>query len=104
MLRRQLVKPHFTHQAIVHAVNGNLLLGTTVSPAGFEALELLDEEGLQNLGTLVKGRVAGVVVPAVVEDFGHVCYKFGQFDVVSLVQLLLHGGQVWGGEKALMDS
>lgn len=55
------------------------------SPAGFEAFELLDEEVLQNLGTLVKRRVAGVVVPAVVEDFGHVCYELGQLDVLPLV-------------------
>lgn len=58
---------------------------TNILPAGFEAFELLDEEVLQNLGTLVKGRVAGIVVSAVVKDFGHVCYKFCQLDVPPFV-------------------
>lgn len=53
------------------------------SPAGFKAFELLDEEVLQNFGTLVEGWVAGVVVAAVVEDFGHVCYKLSQLDVLT---------------------
>lgn len=53
------------------------------SPAGFKAFELLDEEVLQNFGTLVEGWVAGVVVAAVVEDFGHVCYKLSQLDVLA---------------------
>lgn len=57
----------------------------TVLPAGFEALELLDEEVLQDLGTLVEGRVAGVVVAAVVEDFGHVRHKLCQLDVLALM-------------------
>lgn len=50
-------------------------------PAGFEALELLDKEALQNLGTLVEGGLAWVVVSAVVKDFGHVCYKLCQLHV-----------------------
>lgn len=58
---------------------------TKILPAGFEAFEFLDKEVLQNLGTLVKGRVAGIVVSAVVEDFGHVCYKFCQLDVLPFV-------------------
>lgn len=56
-----------------------------ILPAGFKTFEFLDKEGLQNLGTLVEGRVAGVVVAAVVEDFGHVCYKLGQLDVLPLL-------------------
>lgn len=63
-------------------------------PAGFEAFEFLDKEGLQNLGTLVEGRVAGVVVAAVVEDFGHVRHKLCQLDVLPLLYPLLHGGKV----------
>lgn len=55
------------------------------SPAGLKAFEFLDEEGLQNLGALVEGRVAGVVVAAVVEDFGHVGYKLRQLDVLALL-------------------
>ena len=65
-----------------------------VSPAGLEALELLDEEVLQDLGTLVEGRVTGVVVAAVVKDFGHVRHKLCQLDVVSPLQPVLHGGEV----------
>lgn len=45
-------------------------------PACFESFELLYKEGFQELGTLVKRWVAGVVVAAVVENFGHVRYKF----------------------------
>lgn len=56
-----------------------------ILPAGFKAFEFLDEERLQNLGTLVEGRVAGVVVAAVVEDFGHVGYKLSQLDVLALL-------------------
>ena len=65
-----------------------------VSPAGLEALELLDEEVLQDLGTLVEGRVAWIVVAAVVKDFGHVRNKLRQLDVVSPLQPVLHGGEV----------
>lgn len=65
-----------------------------ILPAGFKAFEFLDKEGLQNLCTLVEGRVAGVVVAAVVEDFGHVCYKLCQLDVLALLQPLLHGRKV----------
>lgn len=57
----------------------------TSQSAGFEAFELLDKEVFQNLGTLVEGRVAGVVVAAVVEDFGHVCYKLRQLDVLAFL-------------------
>ena len=59
--------------------------GGGVLPAGFETFELLDEEVLQDLRTLVEGRVAGVVVAAVVEDFGHVRHELGQLDVVALL-------------------
>ena len=52
-------------------------------PAGFKAFELLDKEVLQNFGTLVEGWVAGVIVAAIVEDFGHVCYKLSQLDVLA---------------------
>ena len=65
-------------------------------PAGFEPLELLDEEALQDLGTLEEGRVVGVVVAAVVEHFGHVRHKLCQLAVVTELQPALHGGQVWG--------
>lgn len=60
-----------------------ILQRVVFSPAGFKAFELLDEEVLQNFGTLVEGWVAGVVVAAVVEDFGHVCYKLSQLDVLA---------------------
>ena len=69
-----------------------------ILPAGFEPFEFLDKEGLQNLGTLVEGRVAGVVVAAVVEDFGHVRHKLCQLDVLALLQPLLHGGKVCAPE------
>lgn len=55
------------------------------SPAGLETFEFLDKEGLQNLGALVEGRVAGVVVSTVVEDFGHVGYKLRQLDILALL-------------------
>lgn len=58
---------------------------TNILPASFEAFELLDKEVLQNLGTLVEGRVTGVIVSAVVEDFGHVCYKFCQLDILAFL-------------------
>lgn len=54
-----------------------------ILPAGFKTFEFLDKEVLQNLGTLVEGRVAGVVVAAVVEDFGHVCYELRELDVLA---------------------
>ncbi len=56
-----------------------------ILPAGFEAFEFLDKEVLQNLGTLVEGRVTGVVVAAVVEDFGHVRYELCQLNVLALL-------------------
>lgn len=62
-----------------------LIIIIIILPAGFKAFEFLDKESLQNLGTLVEGRVAGVVVAAVVEDFGHVCYKLCQLDVLALL-------------------
>lgn len=68
--------------------NSNIIIIVVVFlflPAGLEAFELLDKEGLQNFGTLVEGRVAGVVVAAVVEDFGHVCYELRQLDVLALL-------------------
>lgn len=61
-----------------------------VLPAGFEPFELLDKEVLEDLGALVERRVAGVVVSAVVEDFGHVRHELRQPDVVALLQPLLH--------------
>lgn len=57
----------------------------SILPAGFEAFELLDKEVLQNLSTLVEGRVAGVVVAAVIEDFGHVRYKLCQLHILALL-------------------
>lgn len=65
-----------------------------ILPAGFEPFEFLDKEGLQNLSTLVEGRVTGVVVAAVVEDFGHVRHKLCQLDVFALLYPLLHSGKV----------
>lgn len=62
-----------------------IIITVPVLPAGFEAFEFLDEEGLQNLGTLVEGRVTGVVVAAVVKDFGHVRYELCQLDVLALL-------------------
>lgn len=69
------------------------------SPAGLKTFEFLDEEGLQNLGALVEGRVAGVVVSTVVEDFGHVGYKLRQLDILALLKLLFDGGEVWEEEQ-----
>lgn len=57
----------------------------TSQSAGFETFELLDEEVLQDLRTLVEGRVAGVVIAAVVKDFGHVRHELRQLDVVALL-------------------
>lgn len=65
--------------------NSNIIIVFLFLPAGLEAFELLDKEGLQYFGTLVEGRVAGVVVAAVVEDFGHVCYELRQLDVLALL-------------------
>ena len=64
-------------------------------PACFEALELLDEEALQDLSALEEGRVVGVVVAAIVKHFGHVRHKLCQLAVVTELQPALHGGQVW---------
>lgn len=56
-----------------------------VSPARFKTFELLHKEGFQHLCTLKEGRVVGVVVAAVVEDFGHVGDKLGQLVIMPLL-------------------
>lgn len=66
----------------------------SASPAGFETFELLHKEGLQHLGALEEGRVVGVVVAAVVKDFGHVGHKLCQLVIMSLLQTGFHGGEV----------
>lgn len=75
------------------------LVSAPILPAGFKAFEFLDKEGLQNLGTLVKGRVTGVVVAAVVEDFGHVGHKLRELVVMSLLQTGFHRGEVCEGPE-----
>ncbi len=59
------------------------IITVPILPAGFEAFKFLDKEVLQNLGTLVEGRVARVVVAAIVKDFGHVRYELRQLDVLT---------------------
>lgn len=63
-------------------------------PACFESFEFLYKERLQELSTLVKRRVAGIVVAAVVEDFGHVRYELCEFAVKVFLYPLLHRRQV----------
>lgn len=70
------------------------MASTPVSPASFETFELLHEEALQDLGALEEGRVVGVVVAAVVEDFGHVRHKLRELVVMPLLQPAFHGGEV----------
>lgn len=71
-----------------------MIYGEHTLPACFKSFEFLYKEGLQKLGTLVKGRVAGIVVAAVVEDFGHVRYEFRELVVKTLLYPLLHRRQV----------
>lgn len=63
-------------------------------PAGLEAFQLLYEEGFEHLGALEEGRVVGVVVAAVVEDFGHVRHELCELLVMSLLQTGFHCGKV----------
>lgn len=59
-------------------------------PARFKTFELLHKEGFQHLCTLKEGRVIGVVVAAVVKDFGHVCDKLCELVIMPLLQTGFH--------------
>lgn len=59
-------------------------------PARFKTFELLHEEGFQHLCTLKEGRVIGVVVAAVVKDFGHICDKLCELVIMPLLQTGFH--------------
>lgn len=63
-------------------------------PARFETFQLLYKEAFKHLGTLKEGRVIGVVVAAVVKDFGHVGHKLGELVVMPFLQTAFHCGKV----------
>lgn len=70
-----------------------------VSPAGFETFQLLHKKSFEQFCTLKEWCVIGVVIAAVVKDFGHVSHKFCQFMVMSLLQAGFHCGKIYKGEK-----
>lgn len=70
-----------------------------VSPARFETFKLLYKEGFKHLCTLKEWCVIGVVITAVVKDFGHIGHKLCQLVVMSLLQTGFHCRKVCKGEK-----
>lgn len=73
--------------------------GRPTLPAPFETFKLLYKEGFEHLCTLKEGRVVGVVIAAVVKDFGHVGHKLCELVVMSLLQTGFHCGEVYKGQK-----
>lgn len=68
-------------------------------PARFKTFELLHKEGFQHLCTLKEGRVIGVVVAAVVKDFGHICDKLCELVIMSLLQTGFHCRKICNVDK-----
>lgn len=69
------------------------------SPARFETFQLLYKEGFEHLRTLKERRVVGVVVAAVVKDFGHVGHKLCELVVMSFLQTGFHRREVCKGQR-----
>lgn len=68
-----------------------------------EELNLLHKERLERFGAPVKLTLLRVVVPAVVEDLGHVADKLRQRVVVLGVHLALDLLEVWKWENILVS-
>lgn len=56
----------------------------------FQSFESLDEEGLQNLGTLIKRCISRVIEATIVKHFCHILHKVTQTQVFPLHQILLY--------------
>lgn len=70
-----------------------------VSPACFETFQLLHKKSFKHFCTLKKRCIVGVVIAAVVKDFGHVSHKLCQFMVMSLLQARFHCGKIYKGQE-----